>query len=76
MKADFRAGGVGYGEFKKRLFERIWEYFEPMRRRRAEIDAGYLAEVLKAGGIRAREVACARLGAVREAVGLSRLVGA
>lgn len=76
MKADFRAGGVGYGEFKKRLFGRIWDYFEPMRRRRAEIDPGYLAEVLKAGGTRAREVACARLGAVREAVGLSRMAGA
>src|SRR5581483_4404201 len=39
MESDFRAGGVGYGDFKKRLFEAIWNYFGPMRQRRAEIQA-------------------------------------
>src|SRR6202022_1567497 len=48
MEGDFRAGGVGYGEFKKRLFELIWESFAPMRQRRAELeaDAGYVDHVL------------------------------
>ncbi len=37
MKEAFRKGGTGYGDFKKQLAERLWEYFEPMRQRRAEI---------------------------------------
>ncbi|CAN5414972.1 tryptophan--tRNA ligase [soil metagenome] len=37
MEDDFRAGGVGYGDFKKRLFGAIWEYFAPMRERRAQL---------------------------------------
>ena len=37
MEADFREGGFGYGDFKKRLFEAIWNFFAPMRARRAEI---------------------------------------
>ena len=37
MEADFRAGGIGYGDFKKRLFGAIWESFAPMRARRAEL---------------------------------------
>ncbi len=40
METDFRAGGVGYGDFKKRLFEAIWEYFRAMRAKRAEMVSG------------------------------------
>jgi signal transduction histidine kinase len=39
MREDFARGGTGYGEFKKRLFERLWDFFAPMRQRRAEISA-------------------------------------
>ena len=51
MKTAFRAGGTGYGDFKKRLFETIWAYFEPMRKRRAELaaDPKYISEVLAQG---------------------------
>ena len=31
MEQDFRAGGIGYGDFKKRLFGALWEFFAPMR---------------------------------------------
>src|SRR5438093_1293255 len=31
MRERFRKGGTGYGEFKKQLFEKLWEYFSPMR---------------------------------------------
>jgi tryptophanyl-tRNA synthetase len=73
MEDDFRAGGIGYGEFKKRLFEAMWEYFAPMRARREEILArpGYLDEVLLDGARRAREVAAGTLDRVRKAVGFS-----
>jgi len=74
MEADFRAGGTGYGDFKKRLFETVWAYFEPMRKRRAEIEAdpGYIDEVLDKGAIRANELANQVMERVRKAVGLTR----
>src|SRR5436853_691224 len=31
MRDSFRKGGTGYGDFKKQLFARLWEFFEPMR---------------------------------------------
>jgi tryptophanyl-tRNA synthetase len=72
MERDFRAGGVGYGEFKKRLFEAIWESFAPMRQRRAQLeaDAGYVDHVLADGASRAQEVAQRTMSKVRRAVGV------
>ncbi len=72
MEAEFRRGGVGYGEFKKRLFEAFWEAFRPMRARRAELqaDPGYVEGVLRAGASQARVVAETTLREVRRAVGL------
>ena len=72
MEAEYRQGGVGYGDFKKRLFEAIWEYFEPMRRRRAEIEAdpAYVDQVLANGAQKAGQIAEATLKRVRTAVGL------
>ena len=37
MREQFLKGGTGYGDFKKQLFEKLWEYFAPMRKRREEI---------------------------------------
>src|SRR5881394_4575574 len=34
-----RAGGLGYGDLKKVLFEHTWNYFAPARARRAELAA-------------------------------------
>jgi tryptophanyl-tRNA synthetase len=72
MEDDFRAGGIGYGEFKKRLFESLQEFFAPMRARRAEILArpGYVDEVLEEGARRARAIADVTMDRVRSAVGL------
>lgn len=72
MRDEFRAGGVGYGHFKQRLFERLWEYFEPIRARRDEIaaDPEYVDGVLRRGAERAGEIAQATMARVREAVGL------
>lgn len=72
MEDDFRAGGIGYGDFKKRLFEAIWNSFAPMRARRAELaaDPGYVDRVLADGAERARAVAAPVMDRVRKAVGL------
>ncbi len=72
MEADFRKGGIGYGEFKKRLLEKTWTYFADARAKRAEIVANpqYVDAVLKAGAEKARAVATKTIARVRTAVGL------
>jgi tryptophanyl-tRNA synthetase len=72
MEEDFRAGGFGYGAFKERLFEIIWEQFAPMRRRREELLAhtDYIDETLAAGARRARKVAGRTISRVRNSVGI------
>ena len=72
MREKFQRGGTGYGDFKKQLFGKLWEYFEPMRKRREEIlkDAAYIDEVLKRGAARANEEANKVMKRVRAAVGL------
>ncbi len=72
MEADFRAGGVGYGDFKKRLFDALWEYFRPMREKRAALaaDPTHVDGVLASGAARAHAVASATMERVRRAVGL------
>lgn len=72
MENDFKNGGVGYGDFKKRLFGAVWEYFEPLRERRKGIiaDSGYVDEVLRDGREKANHIASGVMARVRSAVGL------
>ena len=72
MRERFEKGGTGYGHFKKELFEKLWEYFSPMRKRREEIlaDKLYVDNVLVRGAKRANEVADDVMTRVRAAVGL------
>jgi tryptophanyl-tRNA synthetase len=72
MEANFRNGGVGYGDLKKRLFEQYWDYFAPMRSRRSELleAPDYIEDVLRSGAEKARELAGKTIGRVRQAVGL------
>ena len=72
MRERFLKGGTGYGDFKKQLFEKVWEYFAPMRKRREEIlnDKAYIDDVLARGAKRANEIADHVMQRVREAVGL------
>jgi tryptophanyl-tRNA synthetase len=72
MEEEHRAGGVGYGTFKQRLFEAMWEYYAPMRARREEILArtDYVDEVLADGARRASEIAEETMDRVKRAVGL------
>ena len=72
MGERFRQGGAGYGDFKKQLFEKLWEYFSPMRKRREELlaDKLYIDNVLVRGARRANQVADDVMTRVRAAVGL------
>jgi len=72
MQERFLKGGTGYGDLKKQLFEKLWEYFAPMRKRRAEIlaDKSYIDNVLTRGAQRANEIADRVMKRVRSAVGL------
>src|SRR6185503_9267531 len=60
VAADFenrlRAGGLGYGDLKKALFEHYWNYFAPARAKRAELAANpdYVEQVLRDGARRAQ----------------------
>jgi tryptophanyl-tRNA synthetase len=68
-----RAGGYGYGDLKKNLFEHYWNYFAPMRAKRAELAANlnYVQQVLREGAGRARAVATKVLDRAKQASGLN-----
>jgi tryptophanyl-tRNA synthetase len=72
MEASFRAGGQGYGHYKQQLFEKIRDFFAPMRERREalESDPGYVGDVLARGAAKARAEARRILERVRAAVGM------
>src|SRR5262245_52163653 len=67
-----RAGGLGYGDQKKALFEHYWNYFAPARAKRTELAANldYVESVLREGAERAHKVADAVLKRARRASGL------
>jgi tryptophanyl-tRNA synthetase len=67
-----RAGGLGYGDLKKALFEHYWNYFAAARTRRAELVANldYVEQVLRDGAQRARATAGVVMKRARKACGL------
>ncbi|MCQ2365109.1 MAG: tryptophan--tRNA ligase [Akkermansia sp.] len=75
MIDQHQAGGVGYGQFKKDLFEAYWEFFRSARERREWILAHpeYVDDVLTHGAAKAREEAAKTLTRIRTAVGLQWL---
>lgn len=72
MIKDFQTGGIGYGDFKKRLWEAYWSYFSVIRERKDELekDPGYVESILAAGAEKARATSEKVLTRVRQAVGL------
>ena len=67
-----RAGGLGYGDLKKALFENYWNYFAAARAKRADLAANqeYVEQVLKDGAAKARTLAHKVLARARWACGL------
>lgn len=72
MRENYMGGNYGYGHAKLALFEKMWTTFEPMRKRRAELEAdiGYVQKVLDENGKKARQEANEFLAKIRTAVGL------
>jgi tryptophanyl-tRNA synthetase len=54
-----RAGGLGYGDLKKALFEHYWNYFATARSKRAELVANldHVEKILRDGASKARALA-------------------
>ncbi|HOX02730.1 MAG TPA: tryptophan--tRNA ligase [Candidatus Paceibacterota bacterium] len=67
-----RAGGLGYGDLKKALFQLYWDYLAPARARRAELESNrdYVDQVLADGARRARATATVVLQRARRASGI------
>jgi tryptophanyl-tRNA synthetase len=68
-----RAGGLGYGDLKKALFESYWNYFAPMRSKRMDLvgNLDYVHQVLREGANRARTEASRVLSRAKKAGGLN-----
>jgi tryptophanyl-tRNA synthetase len=69
-----RAGGLGYGDLKKALFEHCWNYFAEARKKRAELAANpdYVNKILADGAAKARALAQQVLKRARKAGGLDK----
>jgi tryptophanyl-tRNA synthetase len=67
-----RAGGMGYGDLKKALFENYWNYFADARKKRAELAANinYVNKILADGATKARSLAQKVLKRARKNCGL------
>jgi tryptophanyl-tRNA synthetase len=67
-----RAGGLGYGDLKKALFQHYWDGFAQARARRAELisNLDYVHQVLREGAARARLLARTVLDRARRNAGL------
>lgn len=67
-----RAGGLGYGDLKKALFENYWNYFAAARKKRDDLATypDYVNKVLADGAVKARSMAQKVLKRARKNCGL------
>jgi len=72
MESRLRAGGLGYGDLKKTLFEHYWALFAAARTKRADLatNLDYVNQVLRDGAAKARTLAQAVLKRAKVASGL------
>lgn len=72
LEKKYKAGGMGYGEAKKMLLEKILNYFEPFKEKREELiqDKSKLEKIMQRGSEKARDIASPTLNLVRKKVGL------
>ncbi len=68
----YKKGGLGYKESKDMLYEEIINFISPMREKRRELeqDLYKVKEILKNGGLKAKEIAEAKMKFVRMRVGV------
>lgn len=72
LRQRYLAGGMGYGEAKQELFERVNETLSPYRSHYEELMAepAYIHKSLKEGGEKARELAAVKVKALRKIIGI------
>jgi len=72
MSDHYKKGGIGYGDAKKELLEKIKETFAPYQQKRSELEAHpkKVEEILKEGAEKVRKVSLKTLNDVRSATGL------
>ena len=72
MREKLLAGNYGYGHAKQALFEKLWAFFEPMRKRREELENNmdFVRDLMKRNAEKARCEAEILLTKVRQTVGL------
>jgi tryptophanyl-tRNA synthetase len=72
MAHAFRKGGLGYGDAKKALLEKVLAYFGPARARRRELESrpDTVEDILRDGAARARSATAELMEEVRSAAGL------
>ncbi len=75
LAKQYRAGGLGYGDAKKALFEAVEGQLGPAREKREQLeqDADYVEDVLRTSANRARSVAHEVMSEVRTACGLATI---
>ena len=72
FEEKLRAGGLGYGDLKKALFENYWTHFAAARAKRAELAANldYVHQVLRDGAAKAQALGRTVLNRAKKASGL------
>jgi tryptophanyl-tRNA synthetase len=75
LRGAYLAGGMSYKEAKDRLAAALNAFLDPMRAKKAELDANedYVRDVLEAGAMRARQIAEPKMEMIRQLVGLSNV---
>lgn len=72
LRKKYEAGGMGYGDAKKMLLEKVLNYFAPFQAKRDELENNkdQLEKIMQKGVEKARDVAAPVLDKVRRKVGL------
>lgn len=76
LKERYRAGTVGDVEVKKRLVRALNDFLDPIRERRAYLEArpDDLVDILRSGAQRARPIAQETVAQARDAMGLTSIL--
>jgi tryptophanyl-tRNA synthetase len=70
LKANYEAGGFGYGNAKKALLNKVLEYFADARQKRRQLETKDLDEIMRKGATKAHKLAMQTMATVYEKTGL------
>ena len=72
LRQRYLAGGMGWGDAKKALFEKMDEYLSPMRQKYEELmnNKDYIDEILEKGAEKAREIVSKKINEIHKVIGV------